>query len=39
MRFNNFTASCVNLRPRKKLGFSNPKIEFFKQIANFALGS
>ena len=29
----------LNLRPRKKLGFSNPKTEFFKQIANFALAS
>lgn len=28
-----------NLRPRNKLGFSNPKTEFFKQIANFALAS
>ena len=29
----------LNLRPRKKLNFSNPKTEFFKQIANFALAS
>lgn len=29
----------LNLRPRKRLGFSNPKTEFFKQIANFALAS
>lgn len=29
----------LNLRPRKKLGFSNPKTEFFKHIANFALAS
>ena len=29
----------LNLRPRKKLGFSTPKDEFFKQIANFALAS
>ena len=32
-------AKRLNLRPRKKLGFSNPKTEFFKQIANFALAS
>jgi len=32
-------AKKLNLRPRKKLGFSNPKSEFFKQIANFALAS
>ena len=32
-------AKKQNLRPRKKLGFSNPKTEFFKQIANFALAS
>ena len=32
-------AKKLNLRPRKKLGFSNPKTEFFKQIANFALAS
>ena len=25
--------------PRKKLNFSTPKEEFFKQIANFALAS
>lgn len=44
--FNDFTdlyiknvAKKLNLRPRKKLGFSNPKTEFFKQIANFALAS
>ena len=30
-------AKKLNLRPRKKLGFSTPKTEFFKQIANFAL--
>ena len=29
----------LNLRPRKKLNFSNPKTEFFKQIAIFALAS
>lgn len=29
----------LNLRPRKRLGFSTPKDEFFKQIANFALAS
>lgn len=29
----------LNLRPRKRLGFSTPKQEFFKQIANFALAS
>lgn len=29
----------LNLRPRKRLGFSTPKAEFFKQIANFALAS
>ncbi|MFG6381519.1 MAG: hypothetical protein K1V87_05365 [Muribaculum sp.] len=28
-----------NLRPRKKLGLSNPKSEFFKKITNFALAS
>lgn len=27
----------LNLRPRKKLNFSSPKEEFFKQITNFAL--
>ena len=32
-------AKKLNLRPRKKLGFSNPKTEFFKQIAIFALAS
>ncbi len=32
-------AKKLNLRPRKKLGFSNPKSEFFKQIAIFALAS
>ena len=32
-------AKKLNLRPRKKLGFSTPKTEFFKQIANFALAS
>lgn len=32
-------AKKLNLRPRKKLNFSNPKTEFFKQIANFALVS
>ncbi|MDE6157094.1 MAG: four helix bundle protein [Muribaculaceae bacterium] len=31
--------SALNRRPRKKLGFSNPKTEFFKQIAIFALAS
>ncbi len=30
-------AKKLNLRPRKKLGFSTPKNESFKQIANFAL--
>ncbi len=29
----------LNLRPRKRLNFSTPKDEFFKQIANFALAS
>ena len=29
----------LNLRPRKRLGFSTPKEEFFKQIANFAFAS
>lgn len=29
----------LNMRPRKKLNFSTPKTEFFKQIANFALAS
>ena len=29
----------LNFRPRKKLNFSNPKTEFFKQINNFALAS
>lgn len=29
----------LNLRPRKRLGFSTPKDEFFKLIANFALAS
>ena len=29
----------LNLRPRKKLNFSNPKTVFFKQIAIFALAS
>ena len=29
----------LNLRPRKKLNFSTPKEEFFKQIINFALAS
>ena len=29
----------LNLRPRKKLNYSNPKTEFFKQINNFALAS
>ena len=44
--FNDFSDSYVrnvgkklNLRPRKKLGFQNPKDAFFKQIANFALAS
>ncbi len=32
-------AKKLNLRPRKKLGFSNPKTEFFNKIANFALAS
>lgn len=32
-------AKKLNLRPRKKLAFSNPKTEFFKQIAIFALAS
>jgi len=27
------------MRPHKKLGFSTPKDEFFKQIANFAVAS
>ena len=29
----------LNLRPRKRLGFSTPKEEFFKNIAKFALAS
>lgn len=29
----------LNNRPRKKLNFSTPKTEFFKQIAIFALAS
>lgn len=29
----------LNLRPRKRLGFSTPKEEFFKLIDNFALAS
>lgn len=29
----------LNLRPRKRLGFSTPKEEFFKQISNFVLAS
>lgn len=44
--FNDFSDNFVrnvgrklNLRPRKKLDFSTPKTEFFKQIANFALAS
>ena len=44
--FNDFSDNFIinvgrklNLRPRKKLNFSNPKTEFFKQIANFALAS
>ena len=44
--FNDFSDAYVrnvgrklNLRPRKKLGFKNPKDAFFKQIANFALDS
>ena len=32
-------ARKLNLRPRKRLGFSTPKEEFFKHIANFALAS
>ena len=44
--FNDFSDNYIrnvgrklNLRPRKKINFSNPKTEFFKQIANFALAS
>ncbi|WP_304408270.1 IS30 family transposase, partial [Bacteroides acidifaciens] len=44
--FNDFSDNFVrnvgrklNMRPRKKLNFSTPKTEFFKQIANFALAS
>ena len=44
--FNDFSDNYIrnvgkklNLRPRKKLNFSTPKEEFFKQIANFALAS
>lgn len=44
--FNDFSDNYVrnvgrklNMRPRKKLNFSTPKSEFFKQIANFALAS
>ena len=29
----------LNLRPRKKISYSNPKTEFFKQINKFALAS
>ena len=32
-------AKKLNNRPRKRLGFSTPKVEFFKQIAIFALAS
>ncbi|MEQ2517758.1 MULTISPECIES: IS30 family transposase [Bacteroides] len=38
-RFIMDVAKKINLRPRKKLRFSNPKTEFFKQIDNFALAS
>lgn len=37
-RINNI-AKKLNNRPRKKLGFSTPKHEFFKNITNFALAS
>lgn len=44
--FNDFTqerinniAKRLNNRPRKRLGFSTPKREFFKNIVNFALAS
>ena len=44
--FNNFSDQFIinvgrklNLRPRKKLNFSTPKTEFFRQIAIFALAS
>lgn len=44
--FNSFSPQFVrkvghklNLRPRKRLGFSTPKCEFFKQIAKFALAN
>jgi len=44
--FNDFSDNYIkkvgkklNLRPRKKLNFSTPKEEFFKQIINFALAS
>lgn len=44
--FNEFSDSDVrnvakklNLRPRKKLGFSTPKKEFFKLFAKFALAN
>lgn len=44
--FNDFSDNYIrnvgrklNLRPRKKLNFSNPKDEFFRQIAIFALAS
>ena len=44
--FNDFSDNYIrnvgkklNLRPRKKLNFSTPKEEFFKQIAIFALAS
>lgn len=37
-RINNI-AKKLNNRPRKKLEFSTPKREFFKNIANFALAS
>ena len=32
-------AKKLNLRPRKKLGFSTPKKEFFKLFAKFALAN
>ncbi len=32
-----FPSAPLNLRPRKKLSFSNQKTEFFKQIVNFVL--
>ena len=37
--YNKNVGRKLNLRPRKRLGFSTTKDEFFKQIAIFALAS